>query len=316
MMSEQGSASVLSGWAERGSRIGQLVSGVLAENPGHTRFLCESAAGAGDSTWEELESFLGYCTGQGVSLNYLVECYNTIVQDTLVEQVYFMRHKEYRHSTYAEVAEAVYQDPVYMHKYMLGLAISLFLWPAHRKLKDFFASTIPRGTGGRYLEVGPGHGFFFMKAATTTSYDDFLAVDISPKSVEMTRSIMESGCFGEFANYRVECLDFLAADFGSEKYEALVMGEVLEHVENPAAFLQKIRELTHDDSYIYISTCLNAPAVDHISLFTSVEHLESIVEEEGLRIVNRCLVPHLGMTVEECLAMEMAVNFGAVVAHR
>ena len=62
-------------------------------------------------------------------------------------------------------------------------------------------------------------------------------------SLEMTKSILDSGVFGRLRNYTLYENDFLQHDF-SIQYDGLVMGEVLEHVENPAAFLSKIGAVT------------------------------------------------------------------------
>lgn len=293
----------------------QLVECILEANPSHKPFLDVSLGEMTPELLNELEHYLGYCASRDVSLAYIAESYNTIVQDTFLEQIYFMRNKRYRYSTYAEVAGSVYNDAEYMGKYMYGLAVTLFFWPAHRALKSFFERTLPGDRSGSYLEIGPGHGFYFMTAIAKTEFTNFVAIDISEKSVAMTRDVIESGYFGTYSNYSVQCKDFLSADVDGEVFDALVMGEVLEHVEDPGLFLRRIRSVTRADSYIYISTCMNAPAVDHLSLFTSAEELRGIVEDSGLRVADECLIPYPGLSVEETEAKQLAMNIGLVLAH-
>ena len=60
------------------------------------------------------------------------------------------------------------------------------------------------------------------------------------------------------------------------------MGEVLEHVEQPEVFLRRIAELAKDDAFIFITTCINAPAVDHIYLWRTTDELEEMIEASGL----------------------------------
>jgi hypothetical protein len=145
-----------------------------------------------------------------------------------------------------------------------------------------------------------------------SSYDFFEGIDISPTSVEMTNSILESGLHGIFSNYGIYESDFLEHRL-SEKYDAIVMGEVLEHVENPEAFLQKIYDISHSDSYIYITTCINAPAIDHIYLFEDFEQLERLVDNSGLYIEDRLLVPYSGMTIEESEKEKLPINIAMIL---
>lgn len=295
--------------------IPELVSAIIAENPSHKPFLDASLGGLEAEEREACEHYLGYCSSRGMTLERIAECYNTIVVDTMREQIYFQRNKRYRHATYADVAGLVYDDPEYMEKYMYGLAVTLFFWPAHRELKRFFHRTLPKDRAGRYLEVGPGHGFYFMSSMTSSSYSSFTGIDISAKSVEMTRDILESGYFGTFTDYEVLCQDFFRSDSNEEPFDALVMGEVLEHVEDPGMFLRQTRALTRPDSYIYVSTCMNAPAVDHLFLFTSPDHLKSIIAEAGLSVVDECLIPYPGLSIEETAAKQLAMNIGLVLKH-
>lgn len=300
---------------QRSNEIQSLITAILEGNIGHKPFLESAASALSEEDWQELDSLLAYYKSLDVDISYLADCYNTVVQDTYLEQIYFMRRKRYRYSTLAEVADAVYHNPEYMEKYMYGLSISLFFWPAHRLLKLHLSKTIPKNVSGRYLEVGPGHGFFFKSALTNTAYTSFLGIDISKKSIQVTDDVLKSGFFGTFSGYELKCMDFCAAELDGNAFDALVMGEVLEHVEKPEALLNRIRELTHTDSYIWISTCMNAPAVDHIYLFESEEHLSSMIESAGLKIIDKCLVPYPGLTLDECTAKNLCINIGTVLAH-
>ena len=46
----------------------------------------------------------------------------------------------------------------------------------------FLRQTLPRDRAGRYLEVGPGHGFLLLSAIEVGSFDEFLGVDLSAAS--------------------------------------------------------------------------------------------------------------------------------------
>lgn len=292
-----------------------LVDRVLRANPTHGQFLHDSIGGIMPEESAELDAYLKYMASGGHGLDYLAECYNLIVMDTLREQVYFQRKGRYRHKSYEEVAEAVYHNPEYMEQYMLGLALTLFLWPAHRKLKAFFYENLPVERSGAYLEIGPGHGFYLMSAMKRRACSRYVAVDISAKSVELTRDIVKSGAFGEFDNYEIIQADFLEADLDVEPFDAVAMGEVLEHVENPCRFLSRIRSVTTTTSFIYVSTCINAPAIDHISLFESVEHLHDLVRESGLKIRSECVVPYSMMSLEETQAKRLPINIAMSLEH-
>lgn len=292
-----------------------LAKQVLEMNPTHAQFLGESIAGIQPDESADLDRYLNFMASSGHSMEYLAECYNLIVMDTLREQVYFKRKGQYRHSSYADVADDVYHNPEYMEQYMVGLAITLFLWPAHRKLKRFFYDTLPTDRTGTYFEIGPGHGFFLISAMRRGSFSRYIAVDISAKSVQLTRDIVGSGAFGEFNDYEIIEADFLDTDISGAPFDALTMGEVLEHVEQPVRFLSRIRELTDPASYIYVSTCINAPAVDHISLFESVDHLHELVEESGLKVRAEVTTPYQGLTLEETQAQKLPLNIAMSLEH-
>ena len=94
--------------------------------------------------------------------------------------------------------------------------------------------------------------------------------------------------------------DFLDGDFKG-KFDAIVMGEVLEHVEKPDIFLEKITELSKKETFIFINTCINTPAIDHIYLFESIEDIETLFLRSGLNVRERLLVPYEEMSIDETM---------------
>jgi 2-polyprenyl-3-methyl-5-hydroxy-6-metoxy-1,4-benzoquinol methylase len=290
-----------------------LIKAIGAINPLQVAFLDTSLRDMEEDERTALESYLDFCHGNGFDIGYLAKCYDVIVKDTLREQIFFQRHKRYRHSSYAEVADSVYMNDEYMGMYMHGLAITSYLWPNHREMRRFFMQRIPTQARGRYLEIGPGHGIYLMSAMQHAPYEYFEGVDISPTSIELTRNVLNSGYFGQFGDYELFCKDFLQHEMTYPDYDAIVMGEVLEHVEQPLEFLKKIRSLSRRDSFIYITTCINAPAIDHIYLFESLESLEAIIQSADLGVKDRLVVPYEGMSIEESIEKRMPVNVAYVL---
>jgi SAM-dependent methyltransferase len=260
------------------------------------------------------EKYLEFCISQNCDLDYLVDCYDLIVKDTIREQFYFARNKKYRYSSYEEVANSVYLNEDYMRKYMYGLGITSYLWVQHLKYNVFFKETIPKDLKGNYIEIGPGHGHFMLDALEMTSYDHFVGVDISPTSLSMTKEILKSHPLAFKKRIDLILSDFLKID-NSQKYDALVIGEVLEHVEAPIDFIAKIKSITKVDSYIYLTTCINAPAIDHIYLFESVNHLESLINKGGLLISSKLVIPYPGLSLDETVKKRLPINIAVTLSH-
>jgi 2-polyprenyl-3-methyl-5-hydroxy-6-metoxy-1,4-benzoquinol methylase len=288
--------------------LSALVEAIGNTNRLQAPFLETSVAGLLPDERAELEAYLRFCATQDIGLDYLARSYNTIVIDTLREQVFFQRHDRYRHATYAEVAGSVYQNDEYMRRYMYGLALTTYLWPNHRVMRRFFLEQLPRDRAGTYLEIGPGHGMFFLAALRASGFTRFEGIDISPTSCAMTEAIVGSGLFGQHAGYAIRCRDFLAADDEPSSCSAVVMGEVLEHVEAPLAFLVKIRSLVAPGGFVFVTTAINAPAVDHIWLFRNPAEVTAMADEAGLQVTAQLVVPYTGMSLEESLQARMPVN--------
>lgn len=292
--------------------VNRLTEAIIEQFPVHRSFLTAALDFATADEIDRLASYLEFCVeSKGLSLDYLAEGYLTLLGDTLDELTYFRDNGHYRHSTFAAVAETVYHDREYMDRYMYGLAISTFLWPNHVEMARLFRRTIP-GRSGRYLEVGPGHGFLLLSAMQLGHFAELLGIDVSEASVEQTRSIVEH--FQPESPVRIEKRDFFdAGGLAPGSFDAVVAGEVLEHVEQPGIFLRRIAELATDDGYIFVTTCINAPAIDHIFLWRTTDEFEKLITDSGLEIVEPLHLPYEGKTLEEARAEALPINVAYVL---
>jgi len=288
--------------------IDYLTTGIIKHLPHHHKFLEASLLQLPEEEIRELEDYIDFCLTQEVSIDFLIDSYITIVNDTFSEQLYFMKEKHYRYNSFSEVADKVYFNKEYMQKYMFGLAVTAFLWPNHAEIHRFFLKTLPLNKNGKYLEIGPGHGYYFMKAMKLSSYENFTGIDISQTSIDMTKSITEYF----FQNVK-EKTSFIVKDFLENKqteniFDAIVMGEVLEHVENPLDFLNKIVSMSNSETHIYLTTCVNAPAIDHIYLYRTTEEVENMINASGMIIKDKHYAPYAGKTIEESEQQMLPIN--------
>ena len=289
-----------------------IIDAIIAKKPLHRRFLLSALNQLTEPEKNEAEHYIGYLLRSGLKQEDIVVSYLTIVEDTYREELYFRANGRYRCSTYAEAAEMVYNNPGYMERYMLGLALSSYWWPNHVQLRRFFLTSLPKDKVGLYLEVGPGHGLYFLAALRNSNFDVYQGLDISPTSVRLTSGLINSGFFGHFPNAEIREGDFFTTSLPA-KAEALVMGEVLEHVEAPGRFLRRAYEATSARPFVFVTTCINSPAIDHLYNPETLAALESLITASGFKIAGRCLAAGAGRPLDVCWRERLPVNVAFVL---
>ena len=153
-----------------------------------------------------------------------------------------------------------------------------------------------------------------MLAINHTDYAKYLGIDISPTSVQMCREMVTERVSDKTKNIEVKEQDFFAYD--GPVCDAVVLGEILEHVEQPRLFLEKIHEITHDNSFIYVTTVVNGPAKDHIYLFRTVEEVEEQYRNAGFDIADRLICPSHGYTLEKAVKRKASIITAHVLKKR
>ncbi len=300
----------------------ELFARVVEANAMQAQFLERAVSEICPSELDDLERYVAHCVGSGVPVAELAASYDLIVRDMVREQIYFRKHGRYRHATFADVASSVYMNPAYMGRYMHGLALTSFLWPNHASMRRFFLAELA-AAGARsghqsYLEVGPGHGFYFMAALRSGVFTECHGIDVSPTSVALTRTLLESDAFVGSTpppHYTVEERDFNDAALVGP-YDMVVMGEVLEHVERPLHFLERARELCRPGGRVFVTTCINSPALDHIYLFRSEDEVRGLVADARMTVEAAIVLPYPGTTPETSARERLPVNVAMTLSHR
>lgn len=247
----------------------------------------------------------------------IAKCYLAWCTYFVEERKYFVTHDEqYRNHTYAEI-DASYHDKKYMKNYMMGLSISAYLWNIQRKNLEFFKKYCLKDThiGGKYLEVGPGHGEYLSIAIENTNFDYYIGIDISPSATEQTSKFLNHYYRNKpdlLNRLEVKCEDFFKFD-NNDKFDAIVISQVIEHVENPGDFLRKTRKLANKSALIYVSTAINSPFPDHIYHFHDSDEVRKLIKESGLEIIDEFQSTADGISLDKAIKKKYDIVIGFIL---
>lgn len=259
--------------------------------------------------------YLSYLANDGIELDEAVSAYVKLCDDLLRYHVRFLQTGRYPTADAATAYDVMYSNPVAMKSYMVGLALSLMLWPTHYQIYKMFENTIQQKSAGikTYLEIGPGHGAYLSRALDFLPWDTrVVVVDISETSLAIARSIIE--CFHpeRVAQVTFALMDVLSFE-SSERFDYITMGEVLEHVNFPERLLCKLNELLTVDGRAFISTCANAPTIDHVYHFHTATEIQDLIRACGLKIEADRILPVEDLPMQEVIDRKITVNYCALL---
>ena len=297
----------------------QILQLVYKKSPLQKKKLENYLASCDESFFSAAEKFsidyIGYLESQNISVEYAVDSYLTMCGNMLKCQIYFMKTGKYPLDQQHKAFEDVYNNEKEMKSYMVGLAISQFLWSTHYDMLSFFKDTLKENDDviSSYLEIGPGHGLYLREAMKYLNNDvKIVAVDISQVSIEMTQSMMAyfyGDHFSKIKYHNVDMLDLALSD----KYDFITMGEVLEHVNYPDKLLLKLKELLSAEGRAFISTCVNCPSIDHVYHFKSVDEIRGKIEDCGLLIKDDKVLPVEILPLKEIEEKKITINYCAIL---
>jgi ubiquinone/menaquinone biosynthesis C-methylase UbiE len=137
-------------------------------------------------------------------------------------------------------------------------------------------------------------------------------LDISQTSIQVTMDILETF---QIAPSRFKFIngDFLRVSVDAGNFDFITMGEVLEHVNDALGFLQRACNLIKDDGRIFMTTCSNCPAIDHIYHFHNTNEIRDLIHQAGLRIITELSLPAENISEEQCEKELVTINYCAIL---
>jgi len=293
--------------------LSQLISYLLEVWPDHRKYIEKSFADRSaelmDTSEEVATCALRLAEHMPQGLHGLCDDYRFLCEKiVLPEEIYFRRSGRYRLSSFEEAYRECYANAPYMTRYMNGLLLSNVVWNNHAQAiscyrREYLPSLKP---GHEFLEIGPGHGLFLYFAARSSNASTISGWDVSPTSIQHTRRALEVLCVARPVDLLLQNL--FGAQQDGRRFDAIVMSEVLEHLEDPVAALKAAMGWLTPGGTIWINVPANSPAPDHIFLVQSPEHACDIVRAAGLTVISARAFPMTGATLEQARRRLLAIS--------
>lgn len=215
-----------------------------------------------------------------------VKGYATFAMHSMRLQAVFERDRQYKAKTHEQASSEVYFNEKHMmQEYLPGLLLSHFLWPHHYRQLQFFDSAFVQAMrvagATSFMEVGIGTGLYSSLLLRKLPGVIGIGLDISPSSKLFTEAQMTA--LGVASRYHVELRD-VTADPMDPKTDWLVCVEVLEHLDDPVAFLRGLRRNMAPGARAFITAALNAAHADHIYLYRNSDEVLAQLIEVGFSL--------------------------------
>jgi 2-polyprenyl-3-methyl-5-hydroxy-6-metoxy-1,4-benzoquinol methylase len=241
------------------------------------------------------------------------QSYNRMCMDILREQIRFRKTGVYLLDDAHVAHETVYSQKSVMRYYIVGLLLSYLFWPNHFQMLCFFKDHLLKIQVERCLEVGVGHGLFTVEMMRRFPNSEVTLVDISQTSLELAQEMLTTFHL-DSSRVRFVHGDYLKVSLGSGDFDFIIMGEVLEHVNDASGFLTRARQLLRPSGTIFLSTCANCPAVDHIYHFHNVDEIRALIRSVGLSIVRDSALPAEDVPEARWEQDLVTINYSAILS--
>jgi 2-polyprenyl-3-methyl-5-hydroxy-6-metoxy-1,4-benzoquinol methylase len=272
--------------------LNSLVEEISTKDKLHAKKIKGNISSLVENYPNEFAELLGlvrsYFDDMGLKPDRIAGDYLKMIKDMRIEGLYFYKHGKYRCESQHIANQYVYSKPEVMNYYMNALLVSQIMWKHHFNVFMYFQKQMQSLLKGmkdiKILDVGPGHGFFsFLIKKEFPEYRSIDIVDISETSLDMTKRIVGLDS-DKIKYYKADIFDY----DDSCKYDFIVLGEVIEHLDEPVKILKKLSNLLNEGGLIWITTPTNSPALDHVYLFKTKDEVFHLMSEAGIDVIDSC----------------------------
>jgi SAM-dependent methyltransferase len=271
------------------SQFQQLSNILQGRYPNYAPLWTISRAQFGDNWEKEISENIACVFGQqpGRMWDEAVDGYAEFCTEAVRAQVFFEKNGRYKATNYQEVLRDCYHSADYMERrYLPGQYLSHSVWPHHqRMLRHYIHDLLPRvATDVKlFYEVGVGCGMYSQVTLQTLPNTRGIGYDISDYALNFTYRVVKA--HGLADRYDIRNQDIISKPI-EEKADFVVSQEVLEHLEDPAAFIRGLFVATRPGGWAYITAAINAAHTDHIYLYRSPAEVRRQIETAGWQVLD------------------------------
>jgi 2-polyprenyl-3-methyl-5-hydroxy-6-metoxy-1,4-benzoquinol methylase len=294
----------------------RLAREVLHVWPEHSRYLEKSAAGRDPGLLrhsDRLSALIIRLAQISGGLGQLAQDYRFLCEQiVLPEELYFRRHDRYRLQKFEDALRIVYADESFMTRYMNGLLMSDVLWVNHcRGLQHYNEVFLPGlRPGSNFLEIGPGHGLLLHLACASANIKSVSAWDVSKASLDLSAHALDA--LGTQREVQFEARSIfdpaIMSSGNAGLFDAIVLSEVLEHLEQPEQAVKVLLHLCKPQGRVWINVPANSPAPDHLYLVRDPAQAEQLVRQAGFNIIDTAHYPMTGVTLDRAIKQKLTIT--------
>lgn len=217
-------------------------------------------------------------------------------------------------SSEQEAFEKVYDNKdVFAGYYLSGLLLSEVLWPNHfclnKLFKEQFIPLLDKKC--RVVEVGVGTGYHLCYLLKELSEVHYTGIDISQFAVDYCKRFNQLDARSGDVQFILKNISS-GSNLDADSVDGFVLGELLEHVENPGMILRDLRRAAKSHCVMFATTVIYTANIDHIYLFHNAAEVRTLISENGWVIVKEMILPVYSKDNPEMDRRPM--NYGAVLA--
>jgi len=193
---------------------------------------------------------------------------------------------------------------VYNLSLLLSIAFTNHRFEIMQQLSQFLKGC--SNSGGSIASIGTGTGYELERMASLLPQDwEIESYDIDESVQNEARGFLSYFGITRPVRWGKEFpLENPPAEF-LDRYDAIVMCELLEHLPNPAAALAAVRDCITPKGRIFATMAINIAQEDHIYLYPDIVCCRTQIEEAGLRTLSEWITPQTTLPP----AADREVNF-------
>lgn len=205
--------------------------------------------------------------------------------DFLKLQVQLEKTGRYQYSSFKEVQDNAYsKEEGDGPNYLWGLYFSEMFWKIHHNFTNFFLKEFVSQEKkiGNVLEIPSGTAFFLSEFLRNNPDWNGIGIDLAAVSIDISRQILRANGIPDI-RYQIVQKDFF--EYETEKrFDRIICGEFLEHLENPLTILQKFNKILKSEGKLFLTVAVWAAGIDHIYLYSHPEEVRQHIQEAGFKI--------------------------------